>query len=172
MTFGRRSIASLADGRKGHFATPRNAVLFAMPQHTSLDNFADRLVQLSDDRGISPVLTLQSGLSLHPRFFGHLAERITAQTGRPMRFDLVVNPYGPLASARRWRALREVAKLSAEMPPEASVSIGVTVGRPAGKRRPLVIGIASDSVDLPEWACRISVCTRPTDSDAVQIIAA
>lgn len=74
--------------------------------------------------------------------------------------------------ARRWRALREVTKLSAEMPSDASVSVAVAVGRPAGRRRPLVVGVASDSVDLPEWAHRISVCMRPTGPEAVQIIAA
>lgn len=89
-----------------------------------------------------------------------------------MRFDIVVNPYGALAMARRWQALREVTKLSAEMPPDASVSVGVAVVRPAGRRRPFVIGIAAASVELPEWARRIGVSTRPADYDTVQVIAA
>lgn len=145
---------------------------FAMSHDISLNAFADRLVELSDKRGLCPVLTFERGLSMHPRFFGHLAERITEQIGRPMRYDVVVNPVGPLATARRWRALREVTKLSIEMPPQASASVAVAVGRPAGCRRPLVIGIAGEAVDLPDWACRIVICTRPTDTDAVQIVPA
>ncbi len=141
-----------------------------MTDRTTMDGLAGRLIELSDASGYCPVLTLERGLSLRPPFFGCLAACLIQQTKRPLRFDLIVDPDGPLALALRWRALREVAKLSTVMPPEASVSVGMTVGRPAGQRRPLVVGVAGESMLLPAWARRIRLGTQPCDSETIQIV--
>jgi hypothetical protein len=141
-----------------------------MTDRTTMDALAGRLVELSDTKGYCPVLTLESRLSLRPPFFGCLAACLAQQVGRPLRFDLLVHPEGSFALALRWRALREVAKLSTVMPPEASVSVGMTVGRPAGQRRPLVIGVAGESMPLPAWAYRIRLGTQPCDSETIQIV--
>ena len=131
---------------------------------------AAQLVDMADRRGITPVLTLEPGLSLAPEFFGCLADTLASQVDRQIRFDLVVSAERWIGGPRRWLALREAARLSTVMPASASVSVGATVGRPGGQGRPLVIGIAKDKIELPIWAQRVAVRTRPTDLRDIQLM--
>ncbi len=116
------------------------------------------MVDLADQQAKTPVIVSSRKVQLQPDFFIAMATAMLPVCRREIRFELLSEPISSLLFWHRRRnlcLLRHLNKLNA-----VGVHAGLVgmVSRPAGKERPLVIGIASKkSPPLPGWAEVVAV---------------
>ncbi len=133
---------------------------------------AEHLVELADTQAVTPVVIAQPGLRLRPPFYRALAEALLVAAGRGLQYEFIGGLDGWNAGAQRL-ALRRLANQLNAMSLESVQAVQVAViGRPAGKQRPLVVGVACGDVPLPPWAQPVHVCTRPTQATDFQLLLA
>lgn len=142
-----------------------------------LQTLVQLLIQLADQRGVTPVLVIDRRWVLADEFYVSLCHQCTACTGRPVRFDLlpghglgIVDPsprwwWRWLAAPRLPVPLARVAaaplrgasirRLARRLAPRATVEPAVAVSRPGGPLRELVVGLAGPADELPRFAQEI-----------------
>lgn len=141
---------------------------------SSLRPLAMRCVDQADRHGRTPVMVTDPGLTLAPEFYLALASELHAIVERPLRMEFLIDlersiPLWHAASVTR-RVERIRMALLPQFGPSAEVGTRAVLSRPAGPRRPLVVGVSSTGNPLPPWAASIRVTCRPVGLDDFQLI--
>lgn len=135
---------------------------------------AVRCVDQADRHGRTPVVVVDSGLVLAPEFFVALAEELSAIVERPLRMEFLVDLERILPLRRSGGITRQVERIRAALSPQLGQQVAVdtraVLSRPAGPRRPLVVGIGLTRSPLPPWAAGIHVTCRPAVPDDFHLI--
>ncbi len=137
-----------------------------------MEVLANHLVQMADQQAISPVVMAQPGLRLRAPFYAALADALLQTAGRDVQFELVTDLQGWTSGVQRLALRRLTNQLNALLPASAAATQVAVVGRPAGKQRALVVGVACGQLQLPHWAEAVRVCTRPTQATDFQLVVA
>lgn len=137
-----------------------------------MESLAQHLVDLADQQAVSPVVMAQPGLRLRAPFYAALTEALLPIAQRDVQLELVTDLQGWTSGVQRLALRRLANRLNALLPDRAvATQVGV-VGRPAGKQRALVVGVACGPLQLPPWAEAVRVCTRPTQATDFQLLVA
>lgn len=133
-----------------------------------------RCVDQADRHARTPVIVADAGLLLAPEFFVALAEELRAVVERPLRIEFLVDLERIFPLRRSGSVTRRVERIRAALSPQLGQQVAVdtraVLSRPAGPRRPLVVGIGSTRDVLPSWAAGIRVTCRPTVLDDFHLI--
>lgn len=149
-----------------------------------LESLVAALCELESRQGVTPVLVSDPRLVLADDFYVTLCRCAAQQSGRRVRLDLlpghrlavidsVAGKIGrwfsqpwlppPVASVLnilgRKRILRRLAN---RLPREARIEATVSVSRPGGPLRELVIGLAGSDDELPRFALAVWLGTKPS----------
>lgn len=133
-----------------------------------------RCVEHADRHGRTPVIVTDPGLTLAPEFFAALAGELHAIVERPLRIEFLIDLERVLSLWRSASVTRRVERVRAALSPQlaqlAVVDTRAVLSRPAGPRRPLVVGFSSSGGPLPLWAASVRVTCRPAALDDFQLI--
>lgn len=141
---------------------------------STLRPLALRCVEHADRHGRTPVIVTDPGLRLASEFYVALASELQAIVERPLRMEFLVDLERALvlwrsrSMARRVERIREA--LASQLGASVMVDIRTALSRPAGPRRPLVVGFGSTHNPLPLWAANVRVTCRPVAIDDFQLI--
>lgn len=141
---------------------------------TWLRPLAERCVDHADRHGRTPVVVADRELVLAPEFFVALAEELAAIVERPLRMEFLVDLERVVPLLRGGAVRRQVERIRAGLSPrfgqQVAVDTRAVLSRPAGPRRPLVVGIGSTRDMLPPWAASVRVTCSPSTLDDFHLI--
>lgn len=137
-----------------------------------MEVLAKHLVEMADQQAISPVVIAQPGLRLRAPFYAALADALLETAQRDLQFELLTDLQGWTSGVQRLALRRLTHQLNTVLPNTVTATQVAVVGRPAGKQRAMVVGIACGRTQLPPWAEAVHVCTRPTQATDFQLVVA
>lgn len=140
----------------------------------SITDLAAHLVNLSDRRGFTPVLTTDNSVSLKPAFYENLFRSLLHITNRSVRLEILEQPTSSLRWLQHWLVNRQLRHLQRSMPAEMQSQVVVErrliLSRPSGAMRPFVFGVARSAQHLPDWGTRVELTTTPTRISQIQLV--
>ncbi len=137
-----------------------------------MQDLAQTIVKLADIHGTVPVIVVPKSLRLKPAFYVNLVQSLrdeldsdqTRSTLRRIRIDCLREPGGlacTLVNTADRFHLQRLNRILGRNGSDAEAMMTTILSRPAGTRRTLVIGTASETAKLPTWAAEISIGTAP-----------
>lgn len=129
----------------------------------SLDTLASVMAELSQHRGLTPVMVTPLSITPEPIFFRQLASTLHGIVCREIRFDWfrqvprgipLLNDLWAMRLSRRVN--RELTRYrTSAVAGESSLQITPMLARPGGRNRQFVVGWADETQKLPNWAAAI-----------------
>ena len=121
------------------------------------------MAELSQHRGLTPVMVTPLSITPEPIFFRQLASTLHAIVCREIRFDWfrqvprgipLLNDLWAMRLSRRVN--RELTRYrTSGVDGESSLQITPMLARPGGRNRQFVVGWADETQELPNWAAAI-----------------
>ncbi|MDC0295610.1 hypothetical protein OAL35_02020 [bacterium] len=138
------------------------------PPVSILDPLARIIVDLSQRRGVTPVLVTPRSVGLRTLFFCELSKALMPHVSQSIRYDWCQEfPSGFSLFkdySARWQAVRAnrtLNQLGSDVNRELSIQITALIARPGGSNRQFVVGFCEHGIDLPSWATAIQLSGLP-----------
>ena len=145
-----------------------------------LGQLARRVVRTADELGRTPVLEIGRDVRMTNEFYAQLFAAVVQQTRRDLRVEVMAGGYGfakELFLRGQMKRLRAVATRMSELRLDevggmVEIDRRMVLSRPAGRLRPLVMGLMLVSGPLPSWTEKLRLVLKPVESTDYQIVAA